>query len=362
MNGLVHGLGTLAVALAVTAGASWAGDAAGEDPGARLRALLEEYDRAGAGNTTPLEMAILELRDAGAVDALAGFLGHPEFGATILWAMVATGKPGVEARVLPAFLAFDAPTKTQAAIALGGLRTEEVRRALREAVAAARTDAAAAHLVPLFEAALLRARDEATTKAHRADLGSKDADRVAAALLRAAEARETAFLADAARFAGDERPVANPVVSDWSVESVETNPDGGVTHRFDRPHRATLGAVALEAANRMVKSTTPDFIAWWYDLEKGPRFGFDAEAKGRIEAWVAAETSARKAKAPPSSEAVAALVRHLRQAGRGESTLAVTGASFEKGRWLLSYALDGAPATATYEKGVLVGEVPTAAR
>ena len=98
----------------------------------------------------------------------------------------------------------------------------------------------------------------------------------------------------------------------------------------------------------MVRPSTPEFIAWWYEMEKGPRFGFDGKAASRLQAWVRADEAAGKAKAPRAADAVAALVRRLRKDGRGEGTLVLGPVSFA-GAWTLPYELDGAKGSAAVD-------------
>src|SRR6185295_5480170 len=144
-------------------------------------------------------------------------------------------------------------------------------------------------------------------------LASKDVAELAKALVTAGNGRAIEFVGDAARLADDARPLAAAVASMWPETRTTKSADGNSTTSETVPvNLTTVGELAVEAANRMGASTLPDSVLWWYEIEKGPRFGRGAESVKRVRQFAAAEAQAVKAKAVGGFGAVAALKSALR--------------------------------------------------
>jgi len=318
-----------------------------EDPPS-LRDLLGNYEsdmaERGGSDTIPVEQAMIRARDAGEYAMLAEFAGHPRFGAEILWALGEARKE--ESKALAAFRTLPLPARLEAAFHVGNYASEAARKALLEL----RDDPALeASMRPIVESALLRAGETKAREAVRAALAGKDAEKAAEALLRLGDARASEFLGEALRRATDATKLANPPASRFEERTRTDGPDGSYTESTTFPSLPTLGEVALEAASRMVASTTPPRIGWWYDVERGRRFPSGEEGAKRLRQWVEADRKAGKAKAVGAQEAVSALFRRLRaDAPEGPMEVSVLSVEFDKA-WTIRYRLSGEEASATVD-------------
>lgn len=345
-----------ALVLAAAVVASWpcaAGRAEGEARegpagAASLRALLDAWDRRKPGefaDTIPVERAVLDAADAGRADDLLAAAAHERFGTLAFGVLCEGSAPVPVEKALARFRALPVERRVESARALAALGTEPVRSALRELAAdedvAGEPPAAAA-----VHAALLRAGDPAVLAATRAALGSKEPATAARALLLCGDARAAReFLAEAARLADDRRALDPPLESQWPERVTESAPDGMV-RTTERPRALrTVGEAALEAASRMCATTLPDWVAWWREPERGPRFPQDAQGAKLVRAFVAADAAAGRAKALGACRAVGALVRALR--GDGEPhVFRLTGIAFD-GSFGVEFEWDGAARRAT---------------
>jgi hypothetical protein len=228
-----------------------------------------------------------------------------------------------------------------AAVDLAALASDPVRAALGE-LAASPTVSGDEPMAALVRAARLRAKDPGTVAAFQKGLASKDAAAVAEALLLAGNARATDLLGAVARLADDARPLPKPVESRWSDTKTETSPDGTVTSTSTPVSLATVGAVALEAANRMCVSTLPEWVAWWYEPEKAERFGRGAEGVRRLKAFVAEDAKAEKAKAIRGLAAVEAVLATIRRGEEEAEAWSLVSATFDRS-WTLTGTLGGKP-------------------
>jgi hypothetical protein len=315
--------------------------AATEDPVAAARKALDAYDRRARGamtNTIPTEQAILRCAEAGKAAALREFLGHERFGALCFVLVCEAGAAEAESELLERLAVDTFLDRPGSALAIAGLRTEKVRAALRALAAneEVRTGEVSGAEV---RAALVRAGDAAAIAELRTALASKDAGTAADALLAAGAARDATFLAEIAKLAADTRALSAPRVSRWNEEKrIES---GGMTSITSSPFPlATVGDVAVEAANRIHASALPGFVAWWYELEKGPRFGRGADALKLLATYVAEDAEARNAKARGAGEAVALVIRSLRKPGAEMTSFVLTGVAFDK-VWTVTYRLGG---------------------
>ena len=354
---------TALVLMAALAGAAFAQDppkpdapaSAPADPIETVRAELAAYDAAMAGgggvDTIPTERAILAAGGAAKPDALVEFAGHRRFGPLVFTVLCERRARSLEPKLLEAFRALEPEGRAETARALAALCTDGVRSALRETAA---IDAFLADGPPkaALRAALVRAGDAASVADVRKGLASKDADETARALLLAGDARASVdFLADAARLADDARKLAARAPSQWPDTRVTKSDDGlTTTSESVAVELTTVGDAAVEAANRMFATTLPEWTAWWYELEKGPRFGRGADAVKRLRAFAAEDAKAVKAKAARAGDAVSAVHRALRrkQAEGGDWTLVAV--AFDKA-WTVTYTLDGAAGTALVDAG-----------
>jgi hypothetical protein len=306
------------------------------EPDEALAELLDAYDRRGGGNTIPIEREILRLKAAGDCERLARYIGHHRFGGTVLWALAGPESAAQEATALRAFRSWPPDRRARAAIWLARWRTEAVRSALRQLLASKSVEGT---LLRHVEAALLRAGDEAVRKKVDAALKSDRGrpDDLAQALLLAGDARALGYLDRAAHFVTSQRRLERPVRSAFQVEKRTKLPNGGQRIETSSPELGSLGEVALEAANRMVRPTTPEYIAWWYEMEKGPRF----EDAAQLQAYVAAG-------AEGATAAVNALLAHLRQTREADTRVAI-GTVSREGGWKISCTINKEEVVATVD-------------
>jgi hypothetical protein len=307
------------------------------DAGARLRDLLGSGSR--GGNTIPIEQEILRLRDERSAEALVGSVGHERWGPIVLWALAGIAGEAEEATLLDAFARMPVPQRVGSATALAQRQSAKVREALRALLGEVGAEEGARQTV---HAALLRAGDEATRGEVDAALAGSDVAAIVRALLCAGEARAAEYLPAAAALAGDLRPVTPPVRSAFGVRT-RTEIPGGFREETAYPDLATLGAVALEAANRIVGPDTPGMIAWWYEIEETPRFGAGEDGARHLAAYVAEDRKAAEAGALRAETAIRQVLEHLRRTRGGEGgKVRVTEVAFD-GAWTIAGTADGGP-------------------
>jgi len=317
---------------------------AGDAP--TLKDLLESYgsdmEGRGSSNTIPVEQAILRARDEGDYGMLAEFASHPRFGPEILWALGEDRKE--EAKALAAFAGLPASARAAAALSIGAYRSDGARKALAQLLADPGLEAPARARV---QAALLRAGDPKMLAAAKAALGGKDAEKAADALLLLGDARAAEFLEEALRLASDGTKVGGDRRSRFPEVVTTTNEDGWVTQTSSEPRLETLGDVALEAASRMVAPTTPEQMAWWCEVEHGPRFPRSDAGRKLLRQWVGEDRKARKEKAVGAETALLAIARKIRQEMPEEPVeMTVLSVAFDKA-WTIRYRLGEAEAAAT---------------
>lgn len=305
---------------------------------AELKQLLAQYDSAGGGDTIPIEQALIRLRDLKAGAELVPFLAHRRFGSVAAWALSEVGDAAQAGAMLDALQGRDAAGKAELALYAGAFRTEGMRAALKAFEGAAETSPA--HRA-LAGAARLRAGDPALEKDLLERLKGKDARAIADALLTIGDSRRADLLGRVVAFARDARPVGAGLTSAFGVETVTHLPDGGVSSTTTHPELKTLADAAAEAASRLVAPTTPDMIAWWYETEAGPRFPISPEGEALLAAYGAAAAKAAAAKALTPGEAVAAVLRHVREAPGGEHVKARIASVAFAGTWQIGYRLQG---------------------
>ena len=311
---------------------------------AAVRTALAEYDEAiksGGADSVAAEKAVLAAGTSPAYLGLAEFLSHERFGPLVLHALCAHGTDALGAKGLAAYLAWPAARRVEGALEVASARTDAVRAALK-ALAADDAVAKDEALSTLVGAARVRAGDPESLALLDKALASKDPSIVAHGLLLAGDARATTLLARIGRFVDDKRPLPKAVRSKWS-DTKTTTSDGTTTSNTVPVELGTLGEVALEAANRMCATTVPDWVAWWYEPEKGPRFGRGADGARLLKALLAEDAKAEKAKARRALDAVEAVLATLRGGSGPESTWTLVAVAFDK-TWSISGSVDGHPA------------------
>lgn len=305
---------------------------------AEMKDLLAQYDRAGGGNTIPIEQAIIRLRDLKAGKELVPFLAHKRFGFAVAWALSELGEAALGEAVLEAFKGRDAAGKTEWALFAGAFRTDAMRGALREL---ANAPEAKPQDKAIARAALLRAGDPAVEKEVLEKLKGKDVKAIAEALLTIGDSRRGDLLARVTAFAKDERAVEGGLKSGFGVRTVTKLANGGQSSTTSYPELKTLADVAAEAASRLVSPTTPDMMAWWYETETGPRFPINPEGKAFLAAYGEAAAKAAAAKGLAAGEAVSAVLGHVRGAPGGEEMkVRICSVAFAGG-WQIGYRPEG---------------------
>lgn len=311
---------------------------------AKVREAFAAYDEAmasGAADSIPAEKAVLDAAASPGRGRLTEHLPHPRFGGLVLHVLVDPPVPATAPAIVEAFRAWAAPQRVAAAVDLGALGDDAARAALAELAADPDVEASAPDAARV-RAARFRAGDREVVAAVEKDLASKDPAAVAAALLLVGDARATRHLATASRLAGDGRALATPAASQWSVTTTTTHADGGTTTTSEPVALPTVGAVAVEAANRMCATTLPGFVAWWAEPERGPRFGHGPAGAKRLAAFLAEDAKAEKAKARRGLDAVARVLASLRPAASPETSFEFAGATFDR-VWTVTATLGGAP-------------------
>lgn len=316
---------------------------------AAVRAALAEYDEAiksGGADTMAVERSVLAAGSSPAFAALVEFLPHERFGPLVLHMLCARGGAALEAKVLPTYRAWPVPRRVEGARDLAAFRSDAVRAALRELAADADVSANEALAGPV-RAARVRAGDPEAVAALEKALTSKEAATVAEALLLAGGARATALLARVSRLVDDKRPLPKAIPSQWPDTKTETTPDGTTTSSTIPVELGTVGEVAIEAANRICATTLPEWVAWWYEPEKGARFGRGADGVRLLKAVLAEDAKAEKAKARRVLDAIETVLASLR-AGEGgpETSWKLVGVAFDK-TWTITGSIDGKPSKHT---------------
>lgn len=318
---------------------------------AKLRSLIAEK----AFNTIPREKAILELRDLGAARELAAFLDQARLRHLVVWALAEIGAPESAAACIDALADADVSTRAHASLDVAAFRTDAVRTWL--AALAAEADAAGKPpIVARVRAARIRAGDAAVTRRalDALDGDGDDAARCADALLALGESRRTEHLAAIARLADDGRALATPRPSAFTTKVREDLGGGRVRFKTERATLATIGDVALEAANRALRPTTPEQIAWWHEPERRPRFSLDASGRAAIAAHVAAESAAARAGAGDGRDAARRIFAAIRDdpRWRGDEPLDVRDVAlrFVDG-WTMRAVIGGKPVEAALGTG-----------
>lgn len=336
--------------LLLAASSAQADDAPAEPEAiATVRAALAEYDEAiksGGADTVAAEKAVLSAGSSPAYAGLVEFLPHERFGALVLHVLCAHPTAALEAKVLPGYQTWPAPRRVEGARDLAAFRSDAVRTRLKELAADAEVAANGA-LSAAVRAARVRAGDPMPLADLEKALTSKDPTIVSEALLLAGDARATTLLARVSRLLDDKRPLAKAVPSQWPDTKTETTPDGTTTSNTIPVELKTVGEVALEAANRMCATTLPDWVAWWYEPEKGARFGRGAEGIRLLRAVLAEDAKAEKAKAMRALDAIDAVLSSLRGGEGGpETTWKLVGVAFDK-TWTITGTVDGQPSRHT---------------
>jgi hypothetical protein len=300
-----------------------AGTGNSKDPAEPLRKMLSGSAR--LNSTIPVEKEILRLRAQENTGALAEFLGHKSHGITCFWALAETGKREHEEKLLEGFSAMPLADRVWCSLWLAPMGTQKVRSALTELCRDKTISADDRHRI---RAALLRAGDPTMTKETRAALSDKDADRVARALLLLGDARAADQLVKISGLAGDERKLSTSLSSRFPVKKKEVLKNGWVRETTTYPDLATVGAVALEAASRAVSPTTPEQIAWWYELEKGPRFEQSKDGVAQLRNYVLADERAASSGAPRAGVAIQTVLDHLRKKKSEDLKVRIVSVSF----------------------------------
>jgi hypothetical protein len=322
------------------------------DPIDGLRAELDRYDRRdeGAGiDTIPIERAVLRAARESDPAAVVEFAAHPRFGGLVVATLSERRPSGTGAeRLVKAFLALEGEARADSALSIAALASDAARAALR-ATATLEDFQADGPRKDVVRAALVRAGDAASVAEVRSGLASKEPDEVVKALLLVGDARAVDFLVDVARLTDDPRKPASPPESRWPDTKATKSADGNTeTSESVAVPLATVGDAAVEAASRMFRSTLPEMTAWWYELEKGPRFPRGPDARRRIRQFVAEDAKAAKAKAPRASAAVAAVWAALRPKSEEGAEARLVSVAFDK-QWSVAYTLDGKPGSATVD-------------
>lgn len=349
-------LGALALVVCLCAGTPASGEEGTlpvtADAAADLAKALDAWDhreRGAFSDTIPFEKAVLRAGAEAKPDDVVAHVGHERFGA-LLFSLLCERRPtgGAATKLAEAFAAMPADRRADSALAFGALATDAARAALR-ALLAEETVGASSALRETVRAALVRAGDGASIAEVRKGLASKEAAEAAAALLRAGDARATSFLAEAARLADDPRKLTAPVPSRWSETRTTRSEDGLAARTETLPVRLdTVGAAAVEAANRMFATTVPDWVAWWYEIEKGPRFGRGPGAVKLLRQVAADDARAAKPGAPSFETAVRAVQSAVRPTAPEMAEWKLVSAAYDRG-WEIGWTLGGAPGTASVD-------------
>ena len=277
--------------------------------GSHLGALLAAYDRRGGGNTIPIEKEILALRDAGAADALADHLEHKRFGATVAWALSSRADDTLVRRIVAAVGRWPERQQGMAASMLARLPDDAGLSLLQEMAA---RESLPGWARPPVRGALLTAADSETVFAVNAELAAKEPADVADALKAIAHSHDSDWLSKLEALLSDERTLPQTVRSRFKVRSTKEGPNGTI-HMATSPELATVGQLALEAANLVVRPDTPEMIAWWYELEKDPRFGLGEEGAQKLRHYVSLDLKAEQFRLPTASTAIDAVIAAIRR-------------------------------------------------
>jgi hypothetical protein len=304
---------------------SWGAGTGAADPAARLRKMLSGSVR--LNSTIPVEKEILRLRAEGKAAALTEFLGHENHGASCFWVLAESGKPEHEAKLLAAYRKMPLADRVWCSLWLANLGTEGTRATLREL---ARDESLPVGDRERVRSALLRAGDADLAKKIRTALAGGDPEAVARSLLVAGDARFVALLPMTLELAADRRKVSKELRSRFPVREKTVLENGWVRETTTYPVLRRIGEVALEAASRMVSPTTPEQIAWWYEVEKGPRFPTDEEGAALLKTYVEADRMAARARAVRAGDAISIALERLRTTMETELEVRISSVKFER--------------------------------
>ena len=315
------------------------GDEEQEKAASALKTLLERPMM----NTIPREKAVLRLRDLKAARQLERFLDAPQVNRTVIWALSEVGDAGSVKPVLRALDSMGQADRTHLGLYVASFRTPEVQRWLEtldrdDTITNPREKTR-------VRAARIRAGDESVLKGVLAGLKNPDPDVCAQALLALGQSQHPDYLKHIAPFATDRRTLKTPLKSSFSVQTREELPNGNVQFRSHRPGLATVAEVALEAASRALQPTTMEQIAWWYELEKGPRFTRDDAGARRLDRYVTANQKAARARCFPAHEAVQKFFAQLRAStdwgDDGAREVRDLDVTFQKKTWQITCEVNG---------------------
>lgn len=313
--------------------------------GSDLEDLLAAYDRRGGGNTIPIEKAILALREAGAVDDLADHLGHHRFGATIAWALATHADEALARRIVAAVGRWNEREQGMAAATLARLPDGAGLPILQEMGA---RESLPGWARPLVSGALLAAGDPDTVGAVKKGLRAKEPEAVATALKAVAHSHDPAWLPALSSLRTDERELPQKVRSHFKVRSTKEGPHGTI-HMAVSPELATVGQLALEAANRVVQPDTPEMIAWWYELEKGPRFGFGEGGARKLRHHVSLDRKAADQGLPTASAAINAVLAAIRREDPEAKSFVLEKLGLGRKAWVVTATVGPEVVTATVD-------------
>lgn len=285
------------------------------------------------GGTIGIEKAIIKLKDLGTGDKLAAHIGHDRRGPDIVWALTELGNEEDFAVIKETFeqrqpnqFEKNKPDvferrklneKVEISLYIAGYASKSARAWLNEL---AKDKNLNNYQAARIKAALLRARDKESRKQIEKALKIKgdkpEATReICDALLLIGDARAKDMLDAVSKLATDERAAPEGMKTMFSVQKRINNDKGGYTFVKECAPLKTVGQVALEAGSRIVRPLMPEMMAWWYLLEKSPRFSRDEAGAKFLKSYVGTvKAAAKKKKAMGAEQAVAALCRKLRAA------------------------------------------------
>lgn len=300
--------------------------------GSRLEALLAAYDRRGGGNTIPIEKEILALREAGAAEALVDHLEHRRFGATVAWALASHADEALARRIVAAVGGWNEREQGMAASTLARL-PDDAGLSLLQKMAACEDLPGWAR--PLVRGALLAAADSDTVFAVNAGLAAKEPGAVADALKAIAHSHDPDWLPKLESLLSDERTLPKTVRSRFKVRTTKEGPHGTI-HMATSPELTTVGQLALEAANLVVRPDTPEMIAWWYELEKDPRFGLGEEGVKKLRHYLYLDQKAEQFRLPTASVVVDAVIAAIRTEDPHADSFALEEINLGRKGWVLT--------------------------
>jgi hypothetical protein len=265
-------------------------------------------------------------------------VSHPRFGGTVVWALAAIGDPDVTGKVLTELEGVDPERRIEASFHLAACGTPGVLEWIR---ALAGREGLEAEQEETLREALLRAGDPAVLEETRAALQDDAPEVVAGALRILGESRNLSLLEEIVRHVDDDTDItALELRSRFARKTTSTDDRGWTTERTEYPALSTLGDVALEAVNRLHAPTTPEYIAWWYEVLPTPWFTGE-DARKRLRAYLEADRRARAAGAVSGARALEALVHALRPELQHRQVSRL-GFEFDEEGWVIHLEVDGA--------------------